>query len=506
MKLAIIIGVSKYAGSGLSDLLGCEQDAQLIKTIFSSQDEYQDILTITTNTNSDAIKQKLIDFINKYKGKDISEFVFYFTGHGIFLNNEFYYLFSNYKETKIRQTSLENRELDNLIRTISPSLTTKIVDACKSGIPYIKDPGELNIYLKGTQTGFRNCYFMFSSHSDESSYQDQSLSHFTRAVGELVASRTGIIRHKDIIDYVSDSFEKRPDPIQTPFFVVQADFTEQFCIVDTGLQKKIANILSSAKQILPLTAIDITETSNLQERVEAEGRFFCTKEEAIAGLEHLRKLISELKTPPAEADKLYQVELTDLKDYTNIPNILPLGQWLDENKNDYFVEPIKKFERVKEVGNTMTTFYKQLKDEPLNDTDFVWKDKISIGGVKPTIDMPYSCLIMKIAAQYPNINSTVCYIVPFVSRTHVILFTGMGLFVTRGWGEEVLAGEVKWRPFEEGIKDEEGLSKTVTDIMKEFWNFTLTPVKKKFGLLPEPTEAAEAEKKSIGKKDKTDKK
>jgi hypothetical protein len=109
MKLGVVIAVSRYAGSGLSDLPGCVQDANLIHTILAAQDEYKEILLLTSNTNSADVKQRLIDFVNKYKGDAISEFVFYYTGHGVFQNNEYYYLFSDYQKTRLRQTTLENQ-------------------------------------------------------------------------------------------------------------------------------------------------------------------------------------------------------------------------------------------------------------------------------------------------------------------------------------------------------------------------------------------------------------
>jgi hypothetical protein len=297
MKLAVIVAVSKYTGSGLSDLSGCVQDANLMHTILGAQEGYQEILTISKNTDSADVKQSITDFVNKHKGSEISELVFYYTGHGAFLNNEYYYLLSDYRKDKLRQTALENTELDNLIRSLNPVLTTKIVDSCQSGTPYIKDSGELDTYLKGTQSRFQNCYFLFSSHTDESSYQDNALSAFTKSIAERVAQRTGVVRHKDIIDYVSDSFAG-DNALQTPFFVTQADFTDQFCKVDSDLQRKVEGILASTTMASLSASGTSPETrTTLKALVEADAQYYCTKEEASAALARFQEHLSANKHP-----------------------------------------------------------------------------------------------------------------------------------------------------------------------------------------------------------------
>jgi len=60
-ETGVIIAVSTYGGSGLSDLPGCVQDAKLIQTILDAQDGYEEILLLTTKTNSVEVKQHLID-------------------------------------------------------------------------------------------------------------------------------------------------------------------------------------------------------------------------------------------------------------------------------------------------------------------------------------------------------------------------------------------------------------------------------------------------------------
>jgi hypothetical protein len=65
VKLAAIIAVAKYDGTELCELPGCAQDASLIHTVLSAQEDYTEILSITKDTNSAEVKQHLIEFVNK---------------------------------------------------------------------------------------------------------------------------------------------------------------------------------------------------------------------------------------------------------------------------------------------------------------------------------------------------------------------------------------------------------------------------------------------------------
>ncbi|MCL1478042.1 MAG: caspase family protein [Marinobacter sp.] len=83
-------------------------------------------------------KKQISDFVEKHKNTDIEELIFYFSGHGSRSEEDFFYVMSDFKESKKESTGLRNTELDGLIRTLKPKLTVKIIDACFSGTQYIK--------------------------------------------------------------------------------------------------------------------------------------------------------------------------------------------------------------------------------------------------------------------------------------------------------------------------------------------------------------------------------
>ena len=237
MNLAIVITASQYNPPRIP-LPACDCDADLIEALVGSSSDFDDKLFLRNLPDSAVIKKKLTEFIAQYKGSDIDQVFFYFSGHGDFSGDELFYLLPDYDEKQKRQTSLENSELDSLLRGLQPNTAVKVIDACHSGVPYIKDTDAFQNYIKGTKDEFKKCYFMFSSHLDQASYQNAEFSFFTKSFVQAIAQhKADSVRLKDIIDYVADAFSGNSQ--QTPFFVVQADFTESFCRVTESLRKRL---------------------------------------------------------------------------------------------------------------------------------------------------------------------------------------------------------------------------------------------------------------------------
>ena len=149
MNLAIILSVSEYTDIK-NNLPGCKKDAEIIYSIISKTSKFSEILFINEKLSSAKVKEKLTAFISEHKSKKINELFFYYTGHGEFQNNEFYYILSDYNSDKRKQTSIENEEIDSLFRTLNPELVIKVIDACQSGKPYIKESDAIDKYLNKT--------------------------------------------------------------------------------------------------------------------------------------------------------------------------------------------------------------------------------------------------------------------------------------------------------------------------------------------------------------------
>ncbi|MBU2227237.1 MAG: caspase family protein, partial [Proteobacteria bacterium] len=290
MKIACLISVADYQNG--NNLPACKNDLSLIRTVLDATGEYEHILAIEVNQESSKVKQQIITFLKQFIDKIVDQVFFYYTGHGDFDGKEFYYLLRDYDRNRQKQTTIENAELDNWLRMLKPKLTVKIVDACHAGIQYIKDPDVFEQFLCSSPKEFSNCYFLFSSQKEQSSYQDKALSEFTKAIAEAIASFSGTeMRFKDMIDYVSDAFVTNAN--QTPFFIIQASNTEIFTTIDDRLRDRIRDEIDKHLSII-VRATTTTTIQGLPQRftlvdlVKSDAQNYCTKDVMIECLNKIR--------------------------------------------------------------------------------------------------------------------------------------------------------------------------------------------------------------------------
>jgi hypothetical protein len=497
MNLGIVIAISDY-GSPSINLPGCDADGLAISKILKTDNKFDDVLYLSKKTSSGDIKPELIKFINGHKANDIDDVVFYFSGHGDFSGDEFYYLLSDYDSKRKKQTSLENTELDNLLKALNPNNAIKIVDACHSGTPYIKDPDAFDTYLKGTQGEFKKCYFMFSSQTDQYSYQDSNLSFFTKSIVESVQSHTSeIIRYKDVIDFVSDSFSESHN--QTPFFIVQADFTEPFCTVSKTLRESLENLFLGdivAHKTKEGDA-DSGVEKTLMDLVKEDANRYCTEEEA---LEYLSSFFAGFKklTLSDKVTDLYDISFEDVSEYSEIPTPSAIGKWLDSNDHDFFAraykEDIKVRSRVhKDPMKRMLggSSWGRLGMDDDDDYKFVVKTENRIKGFRSTIDLPVKLLKVNVDTKFPNIDSASIFIVPVISKTKMRIFFSFNFYEQKDWNGKKIEGSAKWLTEIVDIKDKTSHNNICSKIMSEFSEFVYEPIAEKFDLVEQDDETEE---------------
>lgn len=488
MNLGIVIAVSNYGGHS-NDLPGCDADGRAIAKILKTDNKFDHVLYLSDKTKSSDVKPELINFINSHKENEVDDVVFYFTGHGDFTGDEFYYLLSDYDKKRKKQTCLENTELDNLLKTLNPRNAIKIVDACHSGTPYIKDKDAFDSYLKGTKGEYNKCYFMFSSQTDQYSYQDQKLSFFTKSIIESVQQHSSeIIRYKDIIDYVADSFSYNHN--QTPFFIVQADFTEAFCSVSESLRQSLKEILvEDLNGEEPKEREVGGEKRSLLDLVRADADRFCTEKEALS---YLSDFFSGFKNSSLSEyiKDLYHVKHEDVSDYSEIPASASIGKWLDSNDHDYFAETYKEKVSVKHrvpkdpvqrvFGITSLASLGVDDDENYK---YVTKTENRIKGFRSTVDLPVKLLKVTVEAKFPNIDSASLFIVPVISKIEIRVFFSFNFYEQKGWDDKEISGPVKWLTEKVDIKDTEGHFRLREKIMDDFSAFVYAPIAEKFDLI-----------------------
>lgn len=277
MNVAIIISVSVY--EKFSNLPGCLHDGNIIKSVLEKSNIFEDILFLSGDIKSSKLKGSLSEFIVKYRdgSSKIENLFFYYSGHGSYSDNDFNYIPSDFDDSKKRQTSLSNFELDELLRQINSELTVKVVDACESQHQYIKSSNDFLSFLDKTKNIYNHCYFFFSSLNNQASYQSDKISYFTESfVKSILDSDSEEVRYKDIIDYLSDDFEKNPS--QTPYFVNQAMFTELFGTFDETAKKELSDLLDSG-----LKTDNGTKNSetNLIDIIVADAKKYCDWAEVV---------------------------------------------------------------------------------------------------------------------------------------------------------------------------------------------------------------------------------
>lgn len=486
MNLGIVLAVSDY-GSPQDNLPGCEADGKAIHSIFKCDDKFDDVLTLSDNTTSGNVKKQLIEFIDKHKNQEVEEVVFYYTGHGDFNGKEFYFLLSDYDQSKTKQTTLENSELDNLLKALSAKVTVKIVDACHSGQAYIKDSDSFDKYLNGTKSNFNKCYFMYSSQLEQYSYQDESLSFFTKSLVDAVKHHSSnLIRYKDIIDYVSDAFESNSE--QTPFFVVQADFTESFCNISQSLRETLSSLTDNdTKEAVK----ENSQFTSIVDRIIADAERYCSEQEAY---ELFSKFVEEFSGFSFEGEL---AQLYNCKDKTgdDAPlNPQAIGAWLESSDNKYFAQPTyRNVEKTKRVRNQSrytsalsTTSLTSLFGDPDDINDDLHFKTVSymekeISGYQITIDQPVDLIEVLAEPNYPNISAGKVFIVPILSKTELRVFYSFVHMVDSGWSERVIKQEIKWLTKSVALKnlDYKSLSKS---IMQSFSNSLLNPINKTYGI------------------------
>lgn len=339
MNIAILIGISKYADK-VNDLPGCKKDLESMKKVLEATNKYDKLITLESNLSSNELKESLTNFIIECKGNLIDECFLYFTGHGEFYQNEFYYLLSDYTQEKRRQTSLQNSEIDVQLKSLSPNIVIKVIDACQSGVSYIKDISEpLNKYLQNTANSFNKCYFFYSSLYNQYSYQNNDMSDFTASfIKSIIEGQNEVVRYKDIISFISDDFENNQN--QTPFFVNQADFTEIFHTFNTETKESIK---LSTKTDSSLPKQDEPQNNNqkyssIVDVIKQEALLYCEEKEVLELFEKIKVKVANLNIID-DLVELHNLKITFPSGIT-LPKADEIGEWLDKNtKHLYFAEP-----------------------------------------------------------------------------------------------------------------------------------------------------------------------
>lgn len=489
-NIAVVISISSYDAPG-NDLPGCTKDGEAIKSLLEISGRFSDIHYVNGRMGGNEAKSGIADFLHTFANSPIGEIFFYFSGHGEYAENEFHYLFSNYSLSKRKQSSLENADLDKMVRALNPAMFVKIVDACHSGTHYIKDSSSLENYIKSVSApSFKNICFMFSSHQNESSYQDDHLSYFTKSILSAVQShKDGPIKYKNVTDYVSDYFDS--SNTQTPFFIDQSSLTETFLNVTDSVRRTLSQYL-----IVPSTDDQATlvppKMMSLVELLRKESEAFCTKEEASSILIESEAHIHNGAFSSNIKD-LYNIEVdAELTGYP--PQSLSIASWIEKNNEsrEFFAKPKYQSERyMRKVpkNNLLGMMLRASNSLSSDNYDEVESYRSILSGYETTSSMPYNYFRIKLEPKYRGIAPEECFIAFIFSRSNVRYFWSYTHYEYTDWDASQRVGKMEWATDQSFLRNSVKIKEVFDKIIQEFCKFVEDPLRTKWGMLDHDSDA-----------------
>lgn len=307
-NLAIIIGVSQYVNA--SDLPACKYDAKNMYELLQATEKYQ-ILQLDENLTKSQMLEQMEDFIRSDDGDgSIDELFFYFSGHGVNDDTGLHFILKDTEIGRVNMTSLNNTERDDLVRAYNPGLFVKIMDACQSGVSYIKSVArqESIVDAQGTldfktEKVFDNCIFMSSSKRDESSIATPTCSLFTQAFISAVLdtlSEEGVVRYSDIQNYITDVFVNEKCG-QTPYFNLQGDGRSVFTNATDALRDLAKKYVSEEEEI----EVEDSLTANIDRFLEV----YRSDDDVKKIVEEIKGIISEEASVLHDFEKYYNIRV-----------------------------------------------------------------------------------------------------------------------------------------------------------------------------------------------------
>lgn len=231
----LFVGTSKYQDKSIS-LDYADKDAKVLTEAFQkiSKNMYNpsriNLVSLTTDTNDPKkissrvnITKALDSIANHAKPNDI--IILYFSGHGLTISDDFYYLTSTAgnvdltkNEKKRKESCISSTEINKALKKITSNKQILILDACHSGkiaklankkSKAISTTQEKALEKLEDKTGV---YILASSEAEQKSYEAKALTHGLLTFSLLrgmsgEATNDDIINVIDLLSYASKEAE-----------------------------------------------------------------------------------------------------------------------------------------------------------------------------------------------------------------------------------------------------------------------------------------------------------
>lgn len=485
-NIFIILGASEYLEDE-NKLPACKNDVEKMQGVLEISGKYDDQLVLL-NKSSDETNSKLSEFIKENQNSEIGELFFYFTGHGS-REDDFRFLFMDYKESDHNSTSLSNEDLDQMLRSVNADLVVKVVDACHSSSSYVKSDSKLKDILDTSSKTFNSAYFMFSSRSDEVSVANHDISYFTRSFLESLDKPLGttILYRQVAASIADDTFLKSK---QNPQFVHQGDNTEKFLVITEGLTKSIKAIKTKTE----LTTISPSKTENtaatesialqLKDVISELEKSHASEVEAKEAIEIYLKVFEDYKFDDVITSN-YEVETKELEDYNQLTGLNKVAKWLDTAEKPYFATVINKTEtyRKKEYTNA----FQRLTNPFAANSDYSWVDaqRSVPSSIRLSVNQDVKGRIKTLTPTGQVLSCFKILTLYVFSKTELVVFVKYERLIDITWSERRMPNNNDWQFEIIPIKLLPQVKSRTEEILKSQEERILTDISKKVGFFPD---------------------
>lgn len=440
MNIAVLIGVSDYKVA--QPLPACTSDVSHMRQLLTATGKYDDICTITTQTEADPLKEALRRFFSQYQGSGaVKEAFVYFSGHGLY-HTDALLCCSDFDTNRPASTSLSNSEIDDLLRSVAPEVAVKIIDACQSGSPYIKDatPGFEKALRESKLKSF---ICMASSRADQSSYATAECSLFTsRLIDSVLAKEEGTVLYRDIQAGIADAFVATPE--QTPFFVTQGTGLESFAAVTTEM-KALTHARSRASQ-------GLLKVGSMADRISAEiqrmDTLYVSAESASRAIDQAGVDLERATLSSELVAKFYTKRVIRGGKLATLPRVAAVAEFAVEQHwaKKYFVK-VEKVARKVRVPQLSSLFRQQLLGATRGLEEKQFETRLFPSHLESTQPLPFEVAEVHLEpVNHPSLRSFVVYIGLVHSLTEVVVLSAVGRLTEKGWTERAVENsDLQWR-------------------------------------------------------------
>ena len=222
-NVLLSVGINNYLYN--NQLINCSSDASAVFDVFCRSknipfDDEKSILLNNYSISKSTFKDALVEICTE--SNENQQFILYFSGHGIEISNEFYFVFTDSNSDEIK-TFMSMTEVIDIIKASKFKSKIILIDACRNKLDNSKTSKgkNFNFYKKYINNSGGN-FIIYSCKSGEYSqneYKENQISVFTYFLIEGLTGKTRkydreVISVENLYQYIAEESQKASGEIQ----------------------------------------------------------------------------------------------------------------------------------------------------------------------------------------------------------------------------------------------------------------------------------------------------